>query len=498
MNLNGLTETQIDAEIYRRSFYEFTKEAWQHVDPSPFVDSKYIEVLCSHAQWVIKTGETLVVNIPPRHAKSKIFSVLLNAWVWSNKPEASFLASTHSQTLTLRDARLTRQLVKSSWYVNHFGDVGFQSDQDVKSRYVNASLGSRQSVSVTGGVTGDGADVRVADDLLDASDANSEGAIEKVNTYLDEVFSTRVVSPDYAPLILVMQRLAIADASGHLMKQGAYVLCLPTEYDPEHPHLSNTPPEAWPEGMTGDWRQKGDLLCPERFSPEIVAKWKLRLGNAASGQLNQYPVPPSGGIVTDDLFGYYNRIDLIGLTRLIITADTAEKTGIHNAYSVFGLFAVKGNDLYVLDLARFKAEIVELLARAGGFFKKHHGKRFDNNPPFSSFEIEDKSSGTQLLQAMKPKYGVTPIQRESNMKKWERLESLANRLRLDNGRIMLPSEPTPYTDATWVDAYKNELKGCQRDMDNVGFWDQADVTSDAGDKLILKNKTLDASLLGIL
>ena len=511
MNLNGLTETQIDAEIYRRSFYEFTKAAWPHVDPSTYVDSKYIEVLCSHAQWVVETGETLVVNIPPRHAKSKIFSVMLNAWVWTRNRKMTFLSSTHSNQLTLRDARLTRQLVKSKWYVEHFGEIVFQADQDTKSRYVNQEFGSRQSVSVGGNVTGDGADIRIADDLLDASDAKTEGALKKVNDYLDEVFSTRIASSTYAPLILVMQRLAVEDASGHLMSQGAKILCLPMSYDPNHVNLSNTPPEAWPKGMQGDWRKAGEMLCPERFSDEFAGKWRRMLGNAATGQLDQNPIPPEGGIFKDELFGTYLNVDASNFSKLIVMADTAEKTGENNAYSVFGLFAKKynSNDLYVLDLIRFKEEIDGLEKRAVAFFKKHHNKRFNNNPAFSSFQIEDKSSGTQLLQKMRKSYGVTNIERGKDAAgrkivppppsgKWERLDAVADFLRLENSKLMLPMEPTVYSsDIAWTEPYKAELMACQIEMDKVGFWDQADVTSDAGSKLLLSSRKLDASMLGM-
>lgn len=209
---------------------------------------------------------------------------------------------------------------------------------------------------------------------------------------------------------------------------------------------------------------------------------------------------PEGDIFKSAHFGTYTNIEATGFNRLIVTVDTAEKIEDSNAYSVFGLFATKygaDSNLYVLDVIRFRAELPDLLKKAQAFFRKHHGKRFNNNPAFSSFEIEDKSSGTQLLQVMRQSYGVKAIERIGKQKKWERADAVGSRLELDNAKIMLPSEPTVYTDAAWVDEYKAELMGAQREGEAHGFWDQVDVTADAGAKLILSQKKLDASMLGL-
>lgn len=212
---------------------------------------------------------------------------------------------------------------------------------------------------------------------------------------------------------------------------------------------------------------------------------------------------PEGDIYKSELFGTYTKDDCVNFDRLIVTADTAEKTAEHNAYSVFALFATRYGDknLYVLDLIRFKEEIKGLEQRAIGFFNKHHTRRFNNNAAMSYFGIEDKSSGTQLLQLLQGKIGVSAIKREADKKnntskKWQRADAVANRLTLDGCQILLPSEPTYYTNAEWVSEYKNELKAAQKDGEDKGFWDQVDVTSDAAQELgLLKEIMLDASAL---
>ena len=500
--MNLPTREELDAELCKRSFYHFVKSCWHEVDPSPFIDTKYIEVICSHLEWVYETGNDLIINIPPRHAKSLIVSVMFNAWVWARDPSKSFLCATHSASLTLRDSQRARQLIKSKWYVDRFGDVGFASDQDVKSRFVNSSKGSRQSVSVDSGVTGDGADIRIVDDALDASNSTNNNAIDKVNDWNNTTFSTRIKNPNYKPQITVMQRLAPDDLSGNLIEQGKYLLCLPAEFNPKHPHLSNTPKEAYPDGMAGDWRtEKGELLFPELYSEEDIRSLKLSLGTKASGQLNQYPITQDGDIINDSILGTYTASQCGVFDNLIITADTAEKTGKNNAYSVFALYATKSSseDIYVLDVIRGKYNIIDLNATATAFFNKHKGKRHNGNVSFNSFQIEDKSSGGALITMMRNSgLGVSPISRKSKSSennpqesgKWQRLDQVANHLTLNMGKILLPSEPTPYTDASWTSDYRQELKACRQGADNLGFWDQADTLSDAGYQMLIKRKSL--------
>lgn len=494
------------AEIYRGSFYEFTKAAWHEVDPSPFVESLYVKVICSHLEWVYHNGQSLVINIPPRHGKSLLVSVLFNAWVWANDLSKTFLCSTRSQPLTLRDSQKARQLIKSTWYSDTFGAVEFSPDQDVKSFFKNTSMGSRQSVSVDSGVTGDGADIRLVDDPVDASDSLNNDALKKANLWFDQTFSTRIASPDYTPVIVVMQRLAESDLSGHLIAKGHNVLCLPLEYDENHPIKSNTPPEAWPDGLVCDWRTKhGELLCPERYSQEFVETQKTTLGPSASGQLNQYPVIQGGDIVTDEIIGYYS--DVNGFKKIIITADTAEKTGANNAYSVFGMYGIKHDDpnLYVLDISRGRYEITELVVTASAFWNKHSKLPFADNPGFSNFYIEEKSTGGPLISVMRrERMGVESIERSVRAKKKvdsgqeievkqakkkdERLDEVIINLKLNQGKIMLPSEANYYTDALWVKLFISELKACQRMRPDLGYWDQADTFSDAGFKLLLQAK----------
>jgi hypothetical protein len=71
-----------DRRAASASLYEFVKQAWPIVEPGvPFIASWHIEVICEHLE-AISSGELrkLLVNIPPRHSKSTIVSVMFPMW----------------------------------------------------------------------------------------------------------------------------------------------------------------------------------------------------------------------------------------------------------------------------------------------------------------------------------------------------------------------------------------------------------------------------------
>ena len=80
------------------SMYEFVKQSWHVVEPGvPFVPSWHIEEICEHLE-AITAGQLrkLLINIPPRHSKSTIVSVMWPMWEWLANPEQKYLCASYS------------------------------------------------------------------------------------------------------------------------------------------------------------------------------------------------------------------------------------------------------------------------------------------------------------------------------------------------------------------------------------------------------------------
>lgn len=144
-----------------RSLHEFVRQAWHVVEPGvPFIDGWFIGVICEHLE-AITAGEIrkLLINIPPRHSKSTIVSVMFNAWEWgpANRPQEQYLCASYSSILSTRDNLKTRRLLQSKWYRDRWGDrFSFTGDQNQKTRFENDKTGYRIAGSVGGTTTGEG------------------------------------------------------------------------------------------------------------------------------------------------------------------------------------------------------------------------------------------------------------------------------------------------------------------------------------------------------
>jgi len=284
---------KVDRELATRSFREFVYQAWYIIEPlTPFVPGWHIEAIIEHLEAVTRGQiRNLLINVPPRHMKSLLVSVLWPAWEWILHPERRWLYSSYAASLSIRDSVKCRTLIESPWYQRFWGDrFALSSDQNTKTRFDNNRSGYRIATSVGGTVTGEGGDRIICDDPHNVQEAESDSVRKSTTEWYDVVMSTRVNDPRTAAKVVVMQRCHQQDLSGHLLEQGGWeLLRLPAEYE--------GPTRATSIGFSDPRTQPGELLWPDRFGPSEIANLKISLGSyGVAGQLQQRPSPAGGGI----------------------------------------------------------------------------------------------------------------------------------------------------------------------------------------------------------
>ncbi len=293
---------EIDQERASRGLREFVRQAFAIIEPStPFVPGWHIDAIIDHLE-AISLGQirNLLINVPPRHMKSLLVSVLWPAWEWIRWPERRFLYSSYAAQLSIRDSVKCRRLIESPWYQERWGDrFALTGDQNTKGRFENDRSGYRLSTSVGGAATGEGGDRVVCDDPHNVQEAESDSVRKATLDWWDIVMSTRVNDPRTAAKVVVMQRCHQRDLSGHLLEQGGWEhLCLPAEH--EKPGCTTS--IGWSDPRT----EQSELLWPERFGPEELESLKRSLGSyAAAGQLQQRPSPAGGGLFKRHWFRYW-------------------------------------------------------------------------------------------------------------------------------------------------------------------------------------------------
>ncbi len=377
-------------EAARERLLEFIRQAWPVVEPgTTFVPGWHLEAVCEHLE-AVSRGQILrlVINIPPRHAKSLTGCVFWPAWEWASRPRVRWLFASYAQGLSVRDSLRCRRLLLSNWYQLRWGHVfRLCFDQNAKHRFENDHAGWRVATSVAGMGTGEGGDRVVADDPHNARQGESEKLRESALEWWDQTMATRLDDPAHGAKVIIMQRLHQKDLAGHVLEQGGYVhLKLPAAFEGQR-ICSTAPPQL---GLVVEDRRttQGEPLWPKRFGAKALADLRTALGSyGAAGQLQQRPAPAGGGVFKREWWKFWTVIPRY--RRLIQSWDTAFKTSDASAYSVGQTWAEADDGFYLLDQVRERLEYPEL--------KRALVAAYDQWRP-DVVLVEDKASGQSLVQ----------------------------------------------------------------------------------------------------
>lgn len=406
---------ELDRADCEESLYEFLRNSWRYIDSAAFTDGWPIEAVAEHLEAVCYGQiRRLIINIPPRCAKSSLTSVAFPAWVWAQPPKlwsptsgpgVQFLHASYAQQLSLRDSVKCRRLIESPWYRELWGErFKLTSDQNTKSRFDNDKGGSRLSTSVGSALTGEGGSIIVVDDPNAAQEAFSEATIASTIEWWDAALSTRLNDPKTGAFVVIQQRLSEEDLTGHIMSkdEGEWThLCLPMRYEWQrhsYTHLGyddagndivwHDPRGCIEDDDTGELiplvevnedgeriavsveaqevleqDREGELLWPERFGPNEVDVLERQLGPwAAAGQLQQRPEPKGGGIIKSEWWQNWEEPEYPQMDYIIASLDTAYTTKTENDFSamtVWGIFTSSPTAQVTRTVAR-QGEIIQV------------------------------------------------------------------------------------------------------------------------------------------
>ena len=358
--------------------YTFLKFAWKYIDSSEFTDGWPIQAVADHLQAVTDGDiKRLIINIPPRCAKSSLTSVAFPAWTWAQPwnghtsgPGVQFLHASYAQQLSLRDSVKCRRLIESPWYQQLWGDrFRLTGDQNTKTRFDNDRGGSRLATSVGSALTGEGGSIIVVDDPNAAQEAFSEATIHSTIEWWDSALSTRLNDPKLGAYVVIQQRLSEEDLTGHILAKdvGDWThLCLPMRYEWRRHSYSSI---GWhdPRGLDQEGeplvevnedgeriavspeaeveleKREETLLWPERFGDREVGLLERQLGPwASAGQLQQRPEPKGGGIIKSEWWQPWTNSVFPNMDLIIACVDTAYTKKTENdpsAMTVWGVFS---------------------------------------------------------------------------------------------------------------------------------------------------------------
>lgn len=460
-----LVENEQLRRVAEASLYEFVRQAWPVIEPGvPFIDGWHLRIICEHLE-AISSGDLrkLLINIPPRHAKSTIVSVCWPCWEWIARPHEKYLCASYSGILSTRDNVKARRLLTSPWYQANWGDrFSLTSDQNQKTRFENNQTGYRVATSVGGTATGEGGSRLLLDDPHGAQSAQSDAMRETDLEWFDMVWSTRLNNPKKDAMVTIMQRLHESDVSGRIKELGGWEhVCLPAEWDGKKRTTVIFP------GGYDPREKKGDLLWPERFGAKELTSLKQQLGEyGTAGQLQQDPVPSGGGILKTECFKLWPCDRPLPVLEYVLQsydcAFTEKTSGDPTASSSYGIFTYEGRrQAMLLDAWDEHLSYPDLRQKTIDEWHSLYGADSKASPPRKGRKpdrvlVEAKASGQSLLQDLRlakvPAIGYNP----GNADKVSRAHQSAPTLEL--GIIWIPeSRKNPGQFVSWAQPFIKQL-----------------------------------------
>src|SRR3984893_5125996 len=426
-------------EILRLDLGYFAQLCFCKLNPqAAFLPNWHIEVIAAKLTAVAQGKlQRLIINLPPRHLKSLLASIAFPAWCLGHDPSAQILSVSYAQDLADKLARDCRSIMTSPWYRQIF-PTRLAPHRHAVQEFITTRQGYRLATSTGGVLTGRGADLILIDDPLKPEEALSEARRNATNDWYANTLYSRLNDKRRGGIVIIMQRLHEDDLVGHVLGQEPWeVVSFPAIAEADEAHEIAT--IGGPHRFA---RRHGEALHPAREPLATLAHIRRTIGEYNfAGQYQQSPAPLGGGLVKEAWFKRYGEHERPERFEHIVQSwDTANKATELSDFSVCTTWGGRGKNLYLLELLRQRLEYPAL---------KRAVREQRDRSAASVVLIEDKASGTQLIQELIADgcYGVTRYQPTTD--KIMRLH--AQTAMIENGFVYIPET------APWLAEYLHEM-----------------------------------------
>ena len=364
-------------------------------------------------------------------------SIAFPAWCLGQDPSAQILCVSYAQDLADKLARDCRSIIISPWYGRTF-PTRLSAHRQAVQEFITTRQGYRLATSTGGVLTGRGADIILIDDPLKPEDARSKALRQACNEWFVHTLYSRLNDKRSGAIVIIMQRLHEDDLVGHVLGQEPWeVVSFPAIAEADEVHAIET---IWePRCFT---RRPGEALHPEREPLDTLERIRRTIGEYNfAGQYQQAPAPLGGGLVKAAWFKRYREDELPArFDRIVQSWDTANKATELSDFSVCTTWGIRDKKVYLLGLLRQRLEYPAL---------KRAVREQQNLYRATEVLIEDKASGTQLIQELIADgcYGVTRYQPTAD----KIMRMHAQTAMIENGFVSIPES------APWLAEYLHEM-----------------------------------------
>lgn len=321
----------------KKSFFEYC-----HLKAPSFYkqDRAFLIGFCNQLQEFYNSDdEVFIVNMPPRHGKSRTIGCFVE-WVLGNNQSEKIMTGSYNETLSTTFSKNVRNTIQEEKadedkiiYSDIFPDVKIKRGDGAMNMWsLENGYNNYLATSPTGTATGFGASIMIIDDLIkSAMEANNADILEKHWDWFTNTMLSRL--EEGGKIIIVMTRWHSLDLAGralqHFNKIGLKVR-----------HISYKAKQT-----------NGMMLCPEILSERSYQNKIKAMGiDIASANFQQEPIDIKGRLYSG--FKTYDKLPCDCNGNLLFTSiknytDTAD-TG--NDYLCSIDYGVYNNEAYVINV----------------------------------------------------------------------------------------------------------------------------------------------------
>lgn len=434
-------------QMSEHSFEKMLRIWFQLIQAQKFQSNWHFTFLCWKVEQIIKgEAQNVIFNITPGSGKTEIFSIHMPVYGMIKSDKVRSLNLSFSDSLVKDNGIRTREIVGSDEFQELWPcELAKASGGDITALNQNKKAWlTLTSRAIGGQVTGKRGGymdeenkpwkftgMLTLDDPDKPKDMYSAVKRKAAHTLLKNTVRSRRMN-DRTPCVVVQQRLHVNDSTWFLMNGGMGGMKFEQVIIPAL--VTEEYRETLPDWLKDEFDR--DVLSSDPVMIDGVAHYSfwpakesaqslLALRDADlytfESQYQQRPIALGGNVFKGEWFQYYGETEKATMVRpdkfeyTFTTADTAQKTKEINDYSVLCYWGKYKNRVYFIDGIRGKWEAPDLETVALAFYKECW--RLNNvNGRLRKIYVEDKSSGTGLIQSISKKLPIeiTPVQRDSD------------------------------------------------------------------------------------
>lgn len=392
---NKAAQLTAPIEVYTKTFEEYIRDCYPQF---PFT---------RHTRRLIRIGQQVadgvlrrvMVELPPRHWKSTIFSRFLPGYCLRRYPDRTVGMGCHTAKLAEDFSRTARDYFIASGGAINPAKAGVQE-------WGTKGIGGLWAVGVGGG-TGKPADYLIIDDPIKSREAAESAAWRRqIHSWWDSVLSTREEPGN--SIVIVHTRWHDADLIGYLLskmeeleKEGLgdlaecwHVVSLPIEAPPANDI------KPFPRRCTiePDDRQPGEALDPTRFDEEWIRRKRANTPERDWEAIyQQRPSAAAGAIFKASTLRYWGPgPDDLRLpqqfNRLIASIDCTFKDSAGSDMVAFGLWGQTAHGMWLLDFINQQMDFPDTLDTIKMQYPAWK---------FGELLVEDKANGSAVIATLK-------------------------------------------------------------------------------------------------